>query len=159
MALYLGSNKIASNSTSEINVITAYINGTQTITATADSYGIVALDTYVGTGGKLTFDSSTHQIKIGAGVSKIQITGQTRFNNAWNTGLVGSAIYKNGSAVSVTTGYKYNTTTALGIVNAPRIIEVEENDVIDLRYYAGISVSSKTLGTANGTYLTVEVVE
>ena len=147
------------NSKTEKNIITAYISSTQTVTASADSYGVVALNSSVKTGEKLTFNSSTHQIQIGAGVSKIQITGQIRFNNAWNTGLTGSAIFKNGSAVAVTTAYKYNTTTALGIVVAPRVIEVAENDVIDLRYYAGVSISSKTLGTANGTYLTVEVME
>lgn len=144
---------------SEKSIVTAHISGTQTVTASASSYGKVALDSYVSCGSKLTFNTSTNQIRIGAGVSKILISAQIRFNNAWNSGVVGSAIYKNGEIASITMNYKANATSALGIINAPRLIDVAENDLIDLRYYTSVAISAKTLGTANGTYLTVEVVE
>ena len=109
------------------------------------------------TGTKLTHDTTNKGIKIGAGVSKIKVSGLITKTGTANT--TGVQIYKNNSFVY--TSYTIPRGTGLNQTCIPMgIMDVQENDVITLRMYFGANATESVKSYSGGaTYLTVEVVE
>ena len=121
----------------------------------------------------LTFDKSTlvgsklslinGKVKIGAGVSKIMVSGLIRYNSKNNSSSnnyeLGAYIFNNDSSA---VGCRL-TVPASGenisdtIVLTPRIITAKENDLISLIFYS--TTGAITRKYLSESYLTVEVVE
>lgn len=141
------------------NIITAYLTADTSKTAQS---GTIGLDGSVSVGNKLSFSSSTHKITIGAGVSKVKISGNMRISTSTNTAIgVNLNIFKNDSIYSASNRTQLAGNGYDGIAVAPSVISVAENDTITLAYWKGNSTQAiSILGNDYGaTYLTVEVVE
>ena len=157
------SNKIATMSdipsTYKPNILTAYLNSDTSVTAQT---GTIALNKSVSVGNKLSFSSSTHQITIGAGISKVKISGNMRISTATNASIgVNLNIYLNGSTIAASNRTSLGGNGYDGLSTAPKLIEVQQGDVLSLGYWKGNSTQAvSVLGDTYGaTYLTVEVVE
>lgn len=102
------------------------------------------------TGTKLTFESASYGIKIGAGVSKVLVSASAFFS-------VGAAGYgwfridKNGSSTGLE-AIAYTTNSFGTATLCPVVLSVQENDVITVYNLENCRIR----GTAS--YLTVEVI-
>lgn len=108
-------------------------------------------------GNKLTFDSASGGVKIGAGVSKVKISQSMSSVHSVAT-ITNSYVMKNGSVV----GGSSNTTTAsqrMQNIIPPKIISVSQNDILVGRIYVGASGNLTIRYNEGMTWLIVEVVE
>lgn len=102
---------------------------------------------------KLTL--SNNGIKIGAGISKILVSGNVFLQSSSNTSYLWTSIRKNTTEISIAID-NYNTYFA-STSHSPKLVDVKEGDII---YLWKIDDASGTLRGANkNTYLTVEVIE
>lgn len=102
---------------------------------------------------KLTL--SNNGIKIGAGISKILVSGNVFLQSSSTTSYLWTSIRKNTTEISLAID-NYNTYFA-STSHSPKLVDVQEGDII---YLWKIDDSGGTLRGANkNTYLTVEVVE
>lgn len=130
------------------------------LTATQNYQSVMIPLNYVtnSIGTKLTYDSTNKGIKIGAGVSKIKVSGViTKAGTANSTGI---QIYKNTSFVY--SSYTAPRGTGLHQTCLPvGIMDVQEDDIIKLSMYFGAANATEIVRSYNGggTYLTVEVIE
>lgn len=126
---------------------------------TIDAYGIlkIGLNTISGNTDKLTLQDNG--IKIGAGISKIKISGQAGVYRG-TTGSYGARIMKNDELAAFTSGSFTDWNTQIYAI-PPKIIKVTENDIISLYLKSGANASSKVSITDASAvfYLTVEIVE
>ncbi len=127
------------------------------ITAVAPAYSLTADNTYelppyvatANVGSKLSVVSN--QVKIGAGVSYVKISGSAYVISVADTRIRYLTLYKNNSSImnraeTITSGERQN------IDWTPYLISVAENDVLDFRVYG------KTGDNWSRVYFTVEVV-
>lgn len=102
---------------------------------------------------KLTL--SNNGIKIGAGISKILVSGNVFLQSSSNTSYLWTSIRKNTTEISIAID-NYNTYYA-STSHSPKLVDVKEGDII---YLWKIDGAGGTLRGANkNTYLTVEVIE
>lgn len=102
---------------------------------------------------KLTL--SNNGIKIGAGISKILVSGNVFLQSSSNTSYLWTSIRKNTTEISIAID-NYNTYFA-STSHSPKLVDVKEGDII---YLWKIDDAGGTLRGANkNTYLTVEVIE
>ncbi len=148
------------NKITEKNILSAYntSDGSE-VTEYGNTY--LTLDSSVSTGSKLSLVDG--KVKIGAGVSKIMISGLVRYyykNNSSTTDYeLGAYIYKNSSPVVSCrrTVHKSEINISDTIALTPRIITAKENDLISLVFYS--TTGQITRKYLSESYLTVEVVE
>ena len=102
---------------------------------------------------KLTL--SNNGLKIGAGISKILVSGNVFLQSSSNTSYLWTSIRKNTTEISIAID-NYNTYFA-STSHSPKLVEVQEGDII---YLWKIDDAGGTLRGGNkNTYLTVEVIE
>ena len=140
------------------NVITIGLNADTSFTSTANYQSIdVNLTNEVGkTGTKLSL--SNGKVSIGAGVTKVLISGAMQTQGDGN--MYGLSLYKNNNTIAQAFVSPPNSSyNHLSVV--PIIVSVAQNDTIKMGVYINTSGSTKNLKAYNGggTYLTVEVIE
>lgn len=114
-------------------------------------------------GNELSLDTTNNAVRIGAGVSKILVSG-TITQEAAVAGLYGGNINKNGSnlASAVNIGFNYVTISKQMFKTTfhPVLVDVVEGDLIYLTAYTHVS-TTVTVKAYDGrsTNITVEVVE
>lgn len=114
-------------------------------------------------GDKLSLDTTNNAVKIGAGVSKILVSGTiTQMPTA--LGLYGGNISKNGFGLAMAVNIGFNYIPAINVFYKttfpPVLVDVVEGDLIYLTTYSETD-KSVTIKAYNGrsTNITVEVVE
>ena len=155
-------NQLQNNIEDEIkyraSCMTAYYSG-YSWSATIAAYGTskINLNASVNNTSQLTLTDGG--IKIGAGISKIRISGQCAVYRG-TTGGYGIRIYKNNDVVA-SADENFTDWTISTFVVANRIIEVSENDMIYL--YIKSNSSSQSTPSLNDAsiygYLTVAIIE
>ena len=119
------------------------------------SQAVVPLTRLTSAGNKFTLVDNG--IKIGPGVSRISMGGQLTTNTQTNGSLYGIClvIYKNGVGTQNRSLWIADNGTYDTRVVMPKIVEVEEGDIIKMEIYIDASGPSITL-RADSTYITVE---
>lgn len=146
---YIGQYEIITKNSEEVKkkVATAHLD-----TGVSIGENIVPLDVLTSSSPNLTLYNNG--IKIGANIHKILVSANlfVACNNV-NSGYTWTQIRKNGAAVStaLTGNDEWFTSTA----HTPKLIDVQENDVITLYK---IDSNNNFVRAADYTYLTVEVV-
>ena len=142
------------------NAMTLGLSADTNVHSTANYQSVLVPLNYVtnSIGTKLTYDSSNHGILIGAGISKIRVSGVITKQGTANT--TGIQIYKNNgfiySSYTIPRGTgSHQTCLPVGIM------DVQEDDIITLRMYFGAANTTETVKSysGGGTYLTVEVIK
>lgn len=128
---------------------------------TVNTYTIIPLNLSNSTGTKLTA-SSNGGIQIGAGVSKVLVSGKMAVEGVKTAGNRHLRIVKNTYTAANTLGWAWDTlavSDSEDIIIPPQLVNVTEGDIINLYYYTGNSADTIG-GNAQGgrTSLTVEVV-
>lgn len=138
------------------NIITAELVNQMSVTAQS---GTINLTDAVIVGNKLSFADG--KVIIGAGVSKVKISGNMRVSSSGNSIGVNLNIFKNNDVYAASNRTGIGADGYDGIAVSPKLIEVLEGDTIDMRYWKSSSTQSMTIlgNTYGSTYLTVEVVE
>ena len=138
------------------NIITAEL--VKQISVTPQS-GTINLTDAVIVGNKLSFANG--KVIIGAGVSKVKISGNMRVSSSGSSLGVNLNIFKNNDIYAASNRTGVGADGYDGIAVSPKLIEVLEGDTIDMRYWKSSSTQSMTIlgNTYGSTYLTVEVVE
>lgn len=151
-----------STNTTNITTNTTNIANLQTIATasfttdkTSLAGGVLTFDTITRTNSKLSLSSGG--IKIGAGISKVLVSGNVFFQfNGANQTYIYMAIRKNSSNVSIAIVAEPFNNSFASIPFTPKLVNVQENDVFFI-----VSLDSKS-GTYRGgenSWLTIEVVE
>lgn len=156
----------------ENNIISVgmFGNVNQSLTNTSTTGNTINLDTVMcQTGSKLSFDSTSHSVVIGEGISKVLVSGFITANdNSSNPQSrqtnFGGSIYKNGTVVA---GRSYNIKPTgigggyYGVTLTPVLIDVVEGDEITLNIYTNVTqvTAIRNSDTTKYNYLTVQVVE
>jgi hypothetical protein len=127
-----------------------------------NTYTIIPFDLSNVAGSKLTA-TSDGGIKIGAGVTKVLVSGMISYDTITATGSKHLRIIKNSYSAANTLSWSWQTLVQSqpGNVEAmPIVADVQEGDVIYMIYYTG-STTDKIGGNTYGgrTSLTVEVIE
>ena len=121
---------------------------------------IVPLDKVVGSTGS-KFELINNKIKIGAGVTKIKVSGSL-LEKSTNTGLYGCYISKNGTTLTDAINIGFCTLATANelykITCTPVIVDVNPGDLIMLNAYTQNSSATVTINAYNGraTNITVE---
>lgn len=145
------------------NIATCGLTSTISST-TANTYTNVSLDKSLITGDRLTFSSGS--IVIGAGVSKILVSGQMIIQATSKAAVRYFRIIRNNDATKVCS-WICGTAPAgsqYPLILTPALSEVEEGDVITMQYYTTASddqIVSSQMSSANygtRTNMTIEVV-
>lgn len=128
---------------------------------TVNTYTIIPLNLSNSTGSRLTA-SSNGGIQVGAGVSKVLVSGKMAVEGVTTAGNRHLRIVKNTYTAANTLGWAWDTlavSDSEDIIIPPQLVNVTEGDIINLYYYTGNS-ADKIGGNAQGgrTSLTVEVV-
>lgn len=142
------------------NAMTRSLSAALTNLAT-NTYTIVPLDLYIGTGDKLT-STSDYGIKIGSNINAVMVSAQLGFNANPSNGSRHIRIMKNSYNNNNTIGWSYNYITQgcpEVLVIPPILAAVTAGDIIYLWYYT-IDSSDTIGGNTYGcrTSLTVETV-
>lgn len=142
------------------NIMTRSLSANLT-NLTASMYTTVNLNLSNSVGNLLTA-TNDGGIKIGAGVSKIMVSGRVAFQAGNTTAARHARICKNTSSTNDTLAWAYigiEATYYDSITLTPTLVNVQEGDVIYLYYYtqnSGDTIGGNTYGAR--TSLTVEVV-
>lgn len=147
------------NKLKDINIITAKLSADQTVTATS---GTISLTISTAVGNKLSLSSTTNKITIGAGVSKVKISGNMRISTSGSSSIgVNLNIFKNDSVYVSSNRTSLAGNSFDGLSTAPKVIDVQEGDTIHMAYWKGNSTQAVSIlgNTYGATFLTVEVVE
>lgn len=156
----------------ENNVISVgmFGNVNQSLTNTSTAGNTINLDTIIcQSGSKLSFDSTSHSVVIGEGISKVLVSGFITANdNSSNPQSrqtnFGGSIYKNGTVVAGSS-YSIKPTgiggSYYGVTLTPVLIDVVEGDEITLNIYTNVTqvTAIRNSATTKYNYLTVQVVE
>ena len=142
------------------NIMTRSLSA-QITSLTVNTYTIIPLNLSNSVGSRLT-TTNDGGIKIGAGVSKILVSGQMSIEGVTTGGNRHLRIVKNSYSANNTLGWVWDTlevSDAETLTIIPQVASVSENDVIYLYYYVPNS-ADKIGGNAQGgrTSLTVEVI-
>lgn len=114
------------------NIITAYNATDYSITQTS-AYVRIPLTGSINVGEQFTIENN--QIKIGKGISKIKASANVGLpSNSISTGSKNLVIRKNG-VIMFRAWLSINPVINTAITIAPKLIEVEENDLIDIAFY------------------------
>ena len=156
------SHKVSNSGSSSRSLITVGLSSDTSFTSYNSS--LVPLNIELNKkGSELSLDTTNNAVKIGAGVSKILVSG-TITQAATATGLYGGNINKNGITLntSVNVGFNYIPVTNVFFKTtlAPVLVDVVEGDLICLTSYSETN-KSLTIKAYEGrsTNLTVEVIE
>lgn len=140
------------------SIITAGASSSVTATTTGDlSIPITRAIEQIGN----KFTISNNRIYVGAGVSKVLVSGQIYFNLAANRGnALNFYIRKNGSAINGQTngGYASTSTRNACLSLSPRLISVSQGDYFDWTTYLYNGDVARSDATSN-TFLTIEVID
>lgn len=144
----------AINEVNNKNIITVGLSSNQSMTGTGTVQ--ITVDTiYSQIGNDFTFDSSTHRITIGDGVSYVKVSGTGIFSAFTTNGLRRLFIRKNGVNVARQFFY-YTQNYNAGLTIPPRLIPVQSGDYID---FSSQNAGNSTLaGSDIDTWFTVEAV-
>lgn len=142
------------------SVATASLSA-QITNLTVNTYTKIELDLSNVTGPKLTVDEYG-QIVVGAGVSKVLVSGVIAFEGVTTGGNRHARIVKNSYTAANTLGWVWDTfevSDADSLIIPPQLVNVAEGDRIGLYYYTP-QTADRIGGNAQGgrTSLTVEVV-
>ena len=145
------------------NIIVAYLYEGSTLTTGSDQLALIPLSRYERTGTKLTFDSSSHAIVVGAGVQKLKISANINYASNNSTSTRGLIIYKNNSLLITLLSSQKGAFGYENINLLDTIISVNEGDVLDLRIRSvgqtNISVTVNGSGSQSSSKLIAEVIE
>lgn len=142
------------------NIMTRSLSA-QITNLAVSTYTIIPLNLSNSVGTRLTA-TSNGGIKVGAGISKILVSGKMAVEGVTAAGSRHLRIVKNSYSAANTLGWSWDTlavSDAEDIIIPPQLVNVTENDVIYLMYWTQQS-SDKIGGNDYGgrTSLTVEVV-
>ena len=107
-------------------------------------------------GSKLTFNSSSHRITIGSGVSYVKVNAFGMYRGI--TGSIEMNIRHNGNTIGTTAVQTTNTSAFWNGAITDILVPVSSGDYIDLAIRAG-ATGTITVAGGNYTKLTVEVVD
>lgn len=100
---------------------------------------------------------SNNCIKIGAGISKVKVSGRLSYDTHSYTGEVDMAILKNNNAAIYIYGGEDKSNAYTAFTLMPQILDVQENDEIGLAYNKLDNKSLHINGNISNN-LTVEVI-
>lgn len=151
---------VATKNDTQRHLMYLRINSSQTLTWSAWTDVLVPLELVNTIGTKLTYDSNC--VKIGAGVKKVRVTGNIKWDAAVASGAVSAkvrVVKLDGSVEIPTTTFnqKVNTTVDHTEVIPETIVNVSEGYKIGLAFQTGTANTSKTLKASSN--LVVEVLE
>ena len=134
-------------------IITATINRKSfTISTSWGAVNLAPFDSYVSTTNKITLQNNG--LKIGTGVSKILVSASMKASD--NSSFPGDKIFQIAkNDVDVVENYLTNQGSWAPQTISPMMIEVQENDIITLKFASGGTGTGDLLGE----YLTIQVVE
>ena len=137
--------------------ITAYLSADYT-NPSSSTYNRIPFNTSVAVGDKLTL-LNDGTIKVGSGISKVYISGDIVLpasiaNGGKNFVIRLNGVIKSRAWHTVTSG-NYNANVSLS--RSSRLIEVQENDIIDAAYYG--TANDIINGSESFTQITVRVAE
>jgi len=145
----------------ERNVATVSLSAAITNLA-VNTYTIIPFDLSNTAGSKLTI-TNDGGIKIGAGITKVLVSGMISYDTVTATGSKHLRIIKNSYSANNTLSWSWQTLVQSqpGNVEAmPILADVQEGDIIYMIYYTGSSTDKIGGNTYGGrTSLTVEVIE
>lgn len=148
----------AINEVSEKNIITVGLSANTNVSiGTAWTYYTLNMNTLIASiGSKLTFNSSTHRITIGSGVSYVKVSACGIVRGITND--IELNIRKNGTIIGTGASRWTNTNYYMNLAITDILVPVSSGDYIDMAIRAG---ATGTVVVAGGQYckLTVEVVE
>lgn len=116
---------------STLNFMIAYPSTTQTLSTANTTLKINLNSRGNYSGNKLSFDSSSHGIVIGAGVNYIEVVGQIYVTTVGTVGLKNVYVYKNEEMVGRSLLYLNSSYQMISTVQ--NIVPVAQGDVITLR--------------------------
>lgn len=123
------------------------------------SYSKMPLTLQAVTGNKLE-PTGDGGIRIGIGVTKVQISAQLSIDNAYESGNRHIRIVKNGFSAQNTLAWSWQTVEQgkpLTLEISPHVVDVREGDVLYLMYYSPILTDSVAGDTVGGrTAMTVQ---
>lgn len=146
------------NQVNDKNIISAGGTSSATATSTGD-LRIPITRAIEQIGDKFTI--SNNRVYVGAGVSKVLVSGQIYFNLAANRGnALNFYIRKNGSVINGQTngGYASTSTRNACLSLPPKLISVSQGDYFDWTAYLYNGDVVRTDSSSN-TYLTVEAID
>lgn len=140
------------------NIITVGLSvNTNVSIGTAWTYYTLNMNTLIASiGSKLTFNSSTHRITIGSGVSYVKVSACGIVRGITND--IELNIRKNGTIIGTGASRWTNTNYYMNLAITDILVPVSSGDYIDMAIRAG---ATGTVVVAGGQYckLTVEVVD
>ena len=136
-----------------VAAITAHMEAETYSAPVGSAYTSMPLSNNVVVGTGLTMESNG--IRIGAGITKVRVSGQLCVGSSQRTGTKNVAIHKNGNVQIVRAQVKLSEdTTAVTMSIAPLVTNVAEGDLLSLDFYG---LKDDTIyGGLNLTYITVE---
>lgn len=153
----------AINKINEKNVITAFNNDSTdnlyqsiNVEQTFTPYPVILANS-ISTGNKLTL--SDNKIVIGAGVSKILVSGMLTLSRGVTDWFVVMYIKKNDETIAYPSD-NFTDWQPLSLVSNPILLEVQEGDVLSMEFATGNKTGEYQIRTGKHlTRMTVEVVE
>lgn len=144
----------AINEVNTKNIITVGLSSPQSITGTTNT--VINFDTiYNQVGNDLTFDSSTHSITIGDGISYIKLSASIIFSSFATNGL--RRLNARINSTNVARAMQYYTQNYEGcLVIPPRLLPVQSGDVIT--FSSNNAGNSTIAGSDIDTWFTIEAV-
>jgi len=142
----------------EKNIITVGLtaNTNVSIRATWTHYPLALNDLDASLGSKLTFNSSTHRITVGDGVSYVKVNAFSLFRGV--TGSIEMNIRHNGTTIGSTAVQTSNTSAFWNGAITDILVPVSSGDYFDISFRAS-ATGTVVVGGVGNTKLTVEVVQ
>lgn len=154
----LGTNVLTELNKIDKNIITVGLtaNTNVTISATWTHYTIGLNDLTASLGSKLTFNTSTHRIVVGDGVSYVKANAFGLFRGI--NGSIEFNIRKNGTTIGSTSVQTSNTSAFWNGAITDMLVPVSSGDYFDITFRSS-ATGTITAAGGNNTKLTVEVVK
>lgn len=145
------------NAIDDINIISVGLtaNTNINVSATWTYYNVPLNTTIVSIGNKLTFNSSTHRVIVGDGVSYVKVSTFASIRGIQTSGEY--AIRKNGSPIGATNFQPPNTSAYFPNTVAGLIVPVSSGDYFDVTLRFGATGTAVVAGGSNFG-LTIEVI-
>lgn len=154
----LGTNVLTELNKLDKNIITAGLtaNTNVTVSATWTHYTLGLNDLTASLGSKLTFNSSTHRIVVGDGVSYVKTNAFGLFRGI--NGSIEFNIRKNGTTIGSTSVQTSNTSAFWNGAITDMLVPVSSGDYFDITFRSS-ATGTITAAGGNSLKLTVEVVK
>lgn len=142
-------------------IMTLSLTGRPTYNAPTDWFtGIINLNNIVSYFGNSLTKTSDGGIKIGKGVSMIEVSGAITYFTSSNTGETNCSIIRlrGTNKATATRCFDMKTRAIYTVSNTPVVYPVQEGDIIYLYYDVQQAGNYAFLGDGVGTFLTVKVI-